>query len=125
MTLRERLERLLEDLPPGGSVTFQRSALEELLEASTEPRGGREEPIADLTVPELAKELNRSESTVRGWCADGLINGAYKLRGREWRIPRAAARRFLEREADGETNRSGPALGGPETSLSAWREHRN
>lgn len=126
MTLRERLERLLEDLPPGGSVTLPRSALEEMLEATDAPLEGREEPIADLTVAELAEELDRSESTVRGWCADDLIPEAYRLRGREWRIPQEAARRFLERERDGDEEGSrSPALGGADASLSDWRKHRN
>lgn len=126
MTLRERLERLLEDLPQGGSVMLTRSSLEKLLETSTEVPATRGTSIGDLTVHDLAEELDRSESTVRGWCADGLIEGAYKLRGREWRIPRAAARRFLEREANGEKERPTPALGrGQEVSLSDWREHRS
>lgn len=126
MTLRERLERLLEDLPPGGSVTLTRSSLEELLESSTEAPAPREKTIGDLTVQDLAEELDRSESTVRGWCADGLIEGAYKLRGREWRIPRAAARRFLKREANGEKVRPTRVLSrGQEVSLGDWREHRS
>lgn len=126
MTLRERLERLVEDLPPGGSVTLPRSALEELLEKSADALGDRDEPIGDLTVLDLAEELDRAESTVRAWCSDGLIEEAYKLRGREWRIPRAAARRFLTREADEEPEERSASVGrGGPTSLSDWRKHRN
>lgn len=125
VTLREQLERLLEDLPPGGSVTFPRTALEELLETSAPAAGESGGPIGDLSVQDLAGELGRSESTVRGWCSSGLIDGVYKLRGREWRIPRAAARRFLEREARGEKDRLSRPLGrGRDVSLSAWRRHR-
>lgn len=121
MSLRGQLEKLLEALPEGGSVTLDREALAELLEA--EP-GPEEERLSDLTVPELAEELDRGKSTVRGWLADGLIPEAYRLRGREWRVPPAAVRRFLEREAQGEERspREVPLRGG---ELGDWREERS
>lgn len=69
--------------------------------------------ISDLTVAEVAAELDRSPSTVRGWCGDGKIDGAYRFRGREWRIPRSALRTFVEGERAG---RETPA------DLSDWRK---
>lgn len=116
MSLRGQLEQLLEHLPPGGSVTLDREALAELLEA--EP-SSEEERLSDLTVPELAEELDRGESTVRGWLADGLIPEAYRLRGREWRVPPEAVRRFLEREAQEEGSPVPVPLRGGE--LDDWR----
>lgn len=109
MTLRARLEALLDALPPGGSVTLDREALEELLGAE----GSGSEPVADLTVEEVAQELGRAPSTVRGWLGAEDLEG-YRLRGREWRVPREALRAFLEEERGN---------GREETSdLGSWRE---
>lgn len=110
MTLRRRLEALLEALPPGGSVTLDREALEELLGAEASGSG----PVADLTVQEVADELDRAPSTVRGWLGSGDLEG-YRLRGREWRVPREALAAFLEEERSG-IREEEPA------DLGSWRE---
>lgn len=73
-----------------------------------------EDRISDLTVREAADELDRSPSTVRGWCGDGKLEGAYRFRGREWRIPPAALRAFVDAERE-------PAPR-EEADLSGWRE---
>lgn len=73
-----------------------------------------------LTVAEVARRTDRAESTVRGWCAEGRLPGARRLRKREWRIPASALAALL----DGET---GPRTGAPERlptprgGLGAWR----
>jgi excisionase family DNA binding protein len=53
------------------------------------------EPLADLTVEDVGRELNRAPSTIRGWLGSGSLRG-YRLNGREWRIPRQALKEFLE-----------------------------
>jgi excisionase family DNA binding protein len=121
MTLDERLALLVENLPPGASVTLPVDWLRSELGAE----GVNGSTISDYTVEALAAELGRAPSTVRGWLLEGAIPEAYKL-GREWRIPRAAVRRFLdslsnggghaEEVADGESAVRGHVPG-------AWRRH--
>lgn len=120
--LAEKLNRLIAGVPPGGSVTLPREAVEAWLKEScagdVKGQDGGTEPIADLTVPELAEELDRSKSTVRGWMPD--LPGAYKLHG-EWRISRADWRAYLENlRDDGE---DGPATIRSKRSadLASWR----
>lgn len=71
------------------------------------------EPITDLTVAQAAAKLDRSESCVRGWCADGELD-AYKFRDREWRIPPEALRAFMRQDQDRPS--SDPV------NLSSWRQ---
>lgn len=77
--------------------------------------------LADLTVSELASELDRSAATIRGWCGSGKIPGAYRLRGREWRIPPSAVRRFLEHEASERNESAGHDVAHP-IDLGTWRK---
>jgi excisionase family DNA binding protein len=69
---------------------------------------------ADLTVSELAARFHRSASTVRDWCEHGRFEGAYKLNGRDWRIPQVGVDAFLA-EQRGE---------GVVAQLGAWRAMR-
>lgn len=59
------------------------------------------EAVGDLSCSAVAEALNRKSGTVRGWCARGEIVGAYLLNGREWRIPRASLRSYLDRQGEG------------------------
>lgn len=125
MNVAERLRQAVDGLPDEGAVTLPVQAvrrwLEEADEASSDESGaGKGAPVADLTVVELAAELDKSESTVRSWMPD--IEGAYRL-GNEWRVPRTAWRQHLDtlaKERDGgpPTVRSGDA------NLSDWRAER-
>ncbi len=119
MNLSTRLRQLAEALPPAGSVVLTRADLMALLEedgASTTDDGH-----VDLTVEQVAEKLGRAPSTIRNWVREGRIPGAYKLRGRENRIPRAALRSFLEREANSTNRASTPQT--KAVDLSAWRNH--
>ena len=69
-----------------------------------------------LTVEEAADQFHRSTSTVRAWCRDGRLPGAYLLRNREWRIPPAA---MASVDSDGRRQASENDAHGP--SLRAWR----
>jgi hypothetical protein len=60
----------------------------------------------DPTVEEVAKMFGRSESTVRSWCARGIIEGAYKFLHREWRIPVEALRQFQDAQRSDGLNRA-------------------
>ena len=94
MNLADRLRELAERLPPGGSLTLSREGLLGLAAVD----GDHEDQAAErreFTVGELATRFHRSASTVRGWCEHGCFAGAYKLNGRDWRIPLAALDAFL------------------------------
>jgi excisionase family DNA binding protein len=115
MGAEARLARVLADLPdeamvPVGWVRGQ-------LEVEQQPA---EERLADYTVAEVAEELERAPSTVRGWLNRDELPGAYRLKGREWRIPRDALATFLEAARTGEQ----PTQQGAPVDLGAWRKHR-
>jgi excisionase family DNA binding protein len=77
-----------------------------------------------MTVEAVAQRFGRHTSTVRGWLDKGTFPGAYKFKGREWRIPVAslaafedAARREVGTQvaATDDTRR-------PPSNLSDWRK---
>jgi excisionase family DNA binding protein len=74
-------------MPPGSAVTLPRDWLLALDEAG-EPEDGP--PAVDLTVTQLAALFGKKCSTIRAWLEEGDFEGAYKLRGRQWRVPRRA-----------------------------------
>jgi excisionase family DNA binding protein len=90
-----------------------------LLELATAEDGQTEQSAAraDFTVAELATRFHRSASTVRDWCEHARFEGAYKLNGRDWRIPLAALDAFLaEQRAEKQEKHASP--------LGAWRAVR-
>ena len=84
------LGRALEPLPDEAQVPVRwvRGLLGECLVADV---------IVDLTLQQVAEKVGRASSTVRGWCASGELR-AYRLNGREWRVPLAALTEFFERQ---------------------------
>lgn len=106
-TLRDRLRRIVEALPPGAAVTLPRDEIAAWVGAE-DP-----EPLADLTVSEVAEIVKRAPSTVRGWCASGELR-AYQFQGREYRITREALREFQDRQAN-------PVDDDSDDDLSSWR----
>lgn len=115
VSLAKRLRELAEHLPPGGSLTITRDALLGLA-AGEGCRSEHAVAPPDLTVAELGGRFHRSPSTIRAWCEHGRFDGAYKLNGRDWRIPQAAVDAFLARQ------RRQPQE--PLVRLSAWRATR-
>jgi excisionase family DNA binding protein len=105
-------------MPPGSLVPTEWV----LAELEREQGGGKErgEALIDLTVEQVAERLGRSPSTVRNWLGEQRLPGAYRLRGREWRIPPAALTAFLQREAEGKT---AGLQGQKPADLSDWRRH--
>lgn len=113
MTLHDRIRRIVDPLPPGASVSLPADVLRSWLEQADEdaPPPAPDECF-DLTVASAAELVGRAPSTVRGWCASGTLPGAYRLQGREWRVPRAslAALRNGPREKSVKHERRQPAL---------------
>ena len=84
MTLAD-LRACLATMPPGTLipadwVCAQLGAVEGEAENTKAP---------DFTAAELATRWGRGSSTVRTMCERGELAGAYRFRGREWRVPRA------------------------------------
>lgn len=126
--LARRLSQLIDGVPKGGAVTLPREAvarwLEEVGESDAPETNGRRPDVADLTVEELAEELDRAESTVRGWLNAGEVDGAYKLHG-QWRVPRDAWRAHLDSLAASENGKDGTTVRSrPSAGLGDWRGER-
>jgi excisionase family DNA binding protein len=121
MKFEDRLRALAAALPADGAITLTRDALAELLD---DDLAGATDSSIDLTVPQAAERLRRSASTVRTWCADGTLPGAYRLRGREWRIPAGALRAMQLAEAARFQRPEPPTPRQPRgLDTSAWRAH--
>ncbi len=96
MGLTEHLERIVEGMPDEAAVTLPVKWLRRLLKLE----GQSSVELDDLTCEQAARSLGRSPSTLREWCRAGEIPSAYRLRGREWRIPRSGLRAFLDGQGD-------------------------
>jgi len=68
----------------------------------------------DLTIRDLAQLFGKQPSTVRAWVERGDFPGAYKLHGKEWRVPESGVEAFQNRQRQGKSD----------TRLSAWRRVR-
>jgi excisionase family DNA binding protein len=117
----DRIRRLAELIPPGAELVLTAESLRALADAAVtaSPPAPR-----DLTLSEAGAQVGRAVSTVREWCAAGQIPGAYKLRGREWRIPPEGLRAFLAAEAS-RRRPDAPTPGrdrrAADADLSSWR----
>jgi len=66
----------------------------------------------DLTIRDLAQLFGKQPSTVRVWVERGDFPGAYKLHGKEWRVPVSAVDSFQNRQRRAKSD----------AGLSAWRK---
>ena len=96
-------------------------ALLSLQTSATPPKSDvserNEEPLADLTVDDVARLFGRQPSTIRGWIRKGSLR-AYKFNGREYRIPRSA---IEELQRAGQERRPAVVPGRRVADLSEWR----
>ncbi len=115
VSIRARLEAMVEGMPEGASVSLPVDWIRELLEE--EPPPGEVPDLLDLE--QASKIVGRAVSTVRTWCNQGEIEEAFKLRGREWRIPRRAFVAFLRCQGGDDTPTSSPSRGSAD--LGSWR----
>ena len=119
MTRAERLRQATDTLA---------QALAGIMAALEENEGAQGDvgalPHADATVAELAARFHRSPSTIRGWLEAGRFPGAYKLNGRDWRVPPDALAAFLAAQRTRPTpeqNVTVAAEPAPSHDLGAWR----
>ena len=104
----------LEAMPPGTLVP--RDWLLTRLPSSAPAGAVAPSAVVDLSIHDLARLFGRRPSTVRGWLERGDFSGAYKLFGREWRVPQSALDAFLQSQ-----RRGGRAPARGTTDLSTWR----
>lgn len=125
MRVIQRLRRLVESAPPDATVPVR--WIGEVLdgdEANVEPAiraNGSDPVLPDLSVDDLMSATSRERPTVIGWIHDGYFPGAYKLNGREWRVPRSDWKAFLNRERQGHDRDPTPS-GGQDVDLGRWRK---
>lgn len=110
-------------MPPGTLVPR-----DWLLEQLTDPSAGAPAPAAsapaplvDRTIRDLAHVFGKRPSTVRAWVEHGDFPGAYKLHGKEWRVPASAVEAFQDRQRH---RKSSSRSAETESRLSAWRRVR-
>jgi hypothetical protein len=103
MVDREALLRLAQALPVGTALPLPREWVLELLAGVPAPQPATTPLTVDLTPEEAGAALQRSPVTIRAYCSAGLFKGAYRFRGRQWRIPRASVETLqaAERKAHG------------------------
>ncbi len=122
---RAHLRALADALPPDAVVPVPVGWLRDLLEPAplveVLPPGP---PPADFTVAVLAARFGRKPSTVRLWVERGMFPGAYRLHGREWRVPLDSLTRFeaTARQAKPTTPHPAPAGRRSKPRLSDWRQ---
>lgn len=118
MTLSDRIHALVRTVPPETlvPVSWLAGLLDAEQHASEAPAPG-----VDLTVAEVALKFGRGTSTVRTWLARGDLAGAYRLHGREWRIPATALAAM--QAAQGAQFRQQRTPTTAPAALGAWRDH--
>ena len=86
--------------------------------------GVAEDSLAALTVEDAGELLGRSSSTIRQYARQGLLEGAYKQRGKQWRVPPSAIAAFHRREFEAAeaAKKTTTVTGSGSTDLSAWRK---
>ena len=112
--LLESLRAAVAAMPPGALVPRD-WLLEQLGEVSTDapmPMAPAPPTRVDLTIRGLAHLFGKQPSTVRAWVERGDFAGAYKLHGKEWRVPVSAVEAFQDRQRRRAKS---------EPRLSAWR----
>jgi hypothetical protein len=122
MSLRELLTRIVDVMPDGAAVLLPVAWLRvELSVSDTEPCTAVQVPPDTLfTIGEVARRFSRSQSAVRSWAEQGLFRGAFRLRGRAWRIPLSSVIAFEAAERQRKAVEQTVTLRGSER-LSDWR----
>lgn len=124
MTLLERLQQLVETVPPGGAVTLPRDWLAGELSAGVCITTSTALDPIQLTVAQVATRLHRSPSTVRGWLERGELEGR-KIKGRAWLVASAAVDRFLAGQPGPEVESPRSDIPPVRTKLRAVRSRRS
>jgi excisionase family DNA binding protein len=124
VSLREAIARLVSNGPPDAMVSFRWLAEQLNADAGAVAVHSEPQPPADVaidqTVKQVAERFGRKASTVRTWAERGLLPGAYRMHGREWRIPSsaiAALQKSQAAEVRAERRDDAPP------AIGDWRKH--
>jgi len=120
MSLRSDLEAIINGMPPGSSVSLPVDWLCGLL---SEAMAAGNEPDELLTLEQVAERVGRATSTLRTWCNTGKLEGAFRLNGRDWRVPSTGLQKFIEGQKNSPKTKNGGGRGKVE-DLSSWRRSR-
>ena len=71
MSIEDRLRGIVTALPEEASVTLPVVVVKEWLEVEAD------DPLADLTVADVAEQLGRSPGTVRDWIPGPVVHGLH------------------------------------------------
>jgi len=93
MKLSDQIRRIVEALPIDGEVILKVKTLSEWLD---EAGPGGFDP--DYTVKDVAELYGKTPCTVTAWIRDKKLR-AYKLNGKEYRIPADALEEFRQRQS--------------------------
>ena len=117
MSIEDRLRQIVTALPEQANVTLPVVLVKEWLEVEAD------DPLADLTVADVAEQLGRSPGTIRDWIRRGELK-AYQL-GKEYRVTCPALTTFCQRQRNGPRT-SDRSEGAPRrrSDLGAWRKLR-
>ncbi len=117
MSIEDRLRQIVTALPEQASVTLPVVLVKEWLDLEAD------DPLADLTVADVAEQLGRSTGTIRDWIRRGELK-AYQL-GKEYRVTRPALTTFCQQQRDGpRTSDRSAAAPSRRSDLGSWRKLR-
>ena len=97
MRFSDRIRKMIDGVPKGGSIMLPVDAVREWLNEN----GSGLDP--DFTVEDVAAFFDRSPVTIRAWIRAGRIE-AYRFRGNEYRITNAALEEFQSLERNGNSH---------------------
>lgn len=118
MSLRGRIEAIVEGMPDDARVSLSVSWLRRMLDEEPAARN----PDGILTLEEVAERVGRSVSTIRTWCNTGDLDG-FKLNGRDWRIRESALKHYLKEQEKPAAGQRTPTTRGEDADLGKWRRH--
>lgn len=124
MSLTDAVADLVRSAPPDATIPVRWLAEQIAADQSPVTPELRDELSVDYKITEVARLMGRATSTIRTWCANGTLLGAYHFLGREWRVPRTSIH-ALQR-AESARHGSGPHTRTPvaqEPDIGAWRKH--
>ena len=118
MSLRKQLSKMVEGMPPGSSISVPCDWLRSLL--AEDERAG-DVPDELLTLEEVGERMSRAVGTIRTWCNSGQLEGAFRLNGRDWRIPSSVLQAYVENQQNPQDT---PGPDDADDDLGAWRRIR-
>lgn len=122
MALRDSIQALVSAASPDTLVPVR--WLAQLLAADSDTSLPAPETGVDLTVAQLAARFGKSTSTIRTWLERGDFPGAYRLHGREWRVPATSIASMQQQQAEAhKTPRTRASSARRTTDISEWRHH--